>query len=300
MSEDLRIGVYVCDCGMNIAQYVDVPAVVEYAGTLPHVAVAKEYQFMCSEPGQEMIRQDIREVPLNRVVVASCSPLMHEPTFRNACQQGGINPFLFQMANIREQCSWVTEDKDQATAKAKRLVRAAVQRVVFHHPLEQKEVPVNPRVMVVGAGIAGIEAALEMADAGKEVVLVEREASIGGHMTGFDKTFPTLDCAACILTPKMVSVGAHPNIRLMTFAEVVEVSGHVGAFKVKIRKRARYVDLDKCNGCGLCWQECPAVVSPRERSLLLEGREFKRTTYGLPAERPPQAAPSEPEQEAAG
>ena len=297
---ELRIGVYVCDCGANIAQYVDVPAVVEAAQGLPHVALAREYQFMCSEPGQELIRQDIVEQGLNRVVVSSCSPLMHENTFRGTVADAGLNPYLFQMANIREQCSWVTDDKDKATEKAKRLVRAAVMRVAHHEPLEQKEVPVNSRVMVVGAGIAGIEAALQMADAGKEVVLVEREASIGGHMAQFDKTFPTLDCAACILTPKMVSVGQHRNIRLVTFAEVVDVSGHVGAFKVKVRKRARYVDLGKCNGCGLCWQECPAVTTPADRVLTLEGREFKRTSYGKPAETPEQPAAPVLEEQAAG
>ena len=301
-SEELRIGVYVCHCGTNIAQFVDVPQVTEFARGLPGVALAREYQFMCSDPGQEMIRRDIQEQGLNRVVVASCSPLMHENTFRRACRAAGLNEYLFQMANIREQCSWVTDDKADATEKAKRLVTAAVLRVRHHEPLEAKQVPVNPRVMVVGAGIAGIEAALQIANAGREVVLVEKEASIGGHMAGFDKTFPTLDCAACILTPKMVAVGQHANIRLVTFAEVVEVSGHVGSFKVKVRKRARYVDIDKCNGCGRCWQECLAHTYPAERVLSLAGQPFKTVRFGEPTVRPPVAIPvqTEPSAEAAG
>ena len=282
----LRIGVYICHCGMNIAQFVDVKQVAEFARSLPNVVWTQDYQFMCSDPGQDMIKQDIAEQGLNRVVVASCSPLMHEHTFREACREAGLNEYLFQMANIREQCSWVSDDKAKATAKAQLLVAAAVNRVAQHEPLEAKSVPVNPRVMVVGGGIAGIEAALQMADAGKEVVLVEKEASIGGHMAGFDKTFPTLDCAACILTPKMVSVGQHRNIRLVTFAEVVDVSGHVGNFKVRIRKRARYVDVDKCNGCGLCYQECPAHVSPRDRQLVLAERVFRTVRYGEPAPGP--------------
>ncbi len=301
-NEEARIGVYVCHCGMNIAQFVDVPQVVEFASKLPNVALAKDYQFMCSDPGQDLIKQDIQEQSLNRVVVASCSPLMHEKTFRNACSEGGLNEYLFQMANIREHCSWVTDDKAKATAKAQYLVAAAVHRVAHHEALEAKSVPVNPQVMVVGAGIAGIEAALQIADAGRQVVMVEKDASIGGHMAGFDKTFPTLDCAACILTPKMVSVGQHKNIRLVTFAEVVDVSGHVGSFKVKVRKRARYVDVDKCNGCGLCYQECPAHTYPSERVLSLAGEPFKTTRFGVPAPQQPAEMPVEqpPAEEAAG
>ena len=302
MAEGPRIGVYVCHCGTNIAQFVDVPQVVGFSRKLPNVALARDYQFMCSDPGQEMIRQDICEQGLNRVVVASCSPLMHENTFRRACREGGLNEYLFQMANIREQCSWVTDDKAKATAKAELLVAAAVNRVALHKELEAKQVPVNPQVLVVGGGIAGIEAALQIANAGKQVMLVEKEASIGGHMAGFDKTFPTLDCAACILTPKMVSVGQHPNIRLVTFAEVAEVSGHVGSFKVRIRKRARYVDVEKCNGCGLCYQVCPAHTYPAERVLSLAGEPFKRAHYGLPAPSAPVRIPvvSPPAEEAAG
>lgn len=264
---DQGIGVYICHCGTNIAGTVDVAAVTDFARGLNSVAVARDHEHMCSDPAQDMIKEDIKQLGLNRVVVASCSPLMHEPTFRRVCEDAGLNRYLFQMANIREHCSWVTSDRGQATEKAKALVGAAVRRVLLHEPLETKEVPVNPNTLIVGGGIAGIQAALEIAHSGHTVYLVERESSIGGNMAQFDKTFPTLDCAACILTPKMSSVGQHPSIRLMTLSEVVEVSGYVGNFKVKIRKRARYVDVDKCNGCGICWNVCPAVVVPSQRVI---------------------------------
>ncbi|HUT88844.1 MAG TPA: NAD(P)H-dependent oxidoreductase subunit E [Thermoguttaceae bacterium] len=255
-SDDRRIGVYVCHCGSNIAHTVDVEAVAEHAKTIPGVVVAKTYKYMCSDPGQEIVKQDIVEHQLNRVVVASCSPLMHEGTFRKACEGAGLNRFLFQMANIREHCSWVHSNRREATAKAKRLVGGAVRRVWFHEALEEREVPVRPETLVVGAGITGIEAALRIANSGKKVYLVEREPSIGGHMAQFDKTFPTLDCAACILTPKMVEVGEHPNIKLMSYSEVEEVSGYVGNFKVKVKRKARYIDEEKCTGCGLCVETC--------------------------------------------
>ncbi len=255
--EDVKIGVYVCHCGLNIADTVDVEEVAKYATTLPAVVVSRNYKFMCSDPGQNMIKEDIKELGLNRVVVASCSPLMHEPTFRRTIQEAGVNPYLFDMANIREHCSWITEDHKEATEKAKALVSAAVRRVYYHQPLEIKEVPVNPSTLIVGGGIAGIQAALEIADSEHKVYLVERDPSIGGHMSQFDKTFPTLDCSACILTPKMTSVGMHPYIELMTYSEVEEISGFVGSFKARIRKKARYVDEDKCNGCGACVTKCP-------------------------------------------
>jgi heterodisulfide reductase subunit A len=255
-----RIGVYICRCGTNIAQTVDVEEVVRFAAALPNVVIARENKYMCSDPGQDLIKKDIRDLELTRIVVSSCSPLMHELTFRVACSDAGLNQFLFQMANIREQCSWVTEDKKKATEKAKKLVRAAVNRVLHHKPLEVKEVPVQPAVMVVGAGIAGIEAALQIANAGKKVYLVEKEPSIGGHMAQFDKTFPTLDCAACILTPKMAQAGAHPNIELLSYSEVDSLSGYVGNFKVKVRKKPRYVDLSKCNACAECVNVCPVEV----------------------------------------
>ncbi len=192
----VRTGVYVCRCGTNIAATVDVEAVADYADGLDGVVLAREYSYMCSDPGQDLIKQDIAALGLNRVVVASCSPLMHEPTFRRACAEAGLNPFYFQMANIREQCSWVIDDRDEATAKACGMIEAAVRRVRRHDPLQVREVAMNPAALVVGAGIAGIEAALRLADAGKQVYLVEREPSIGGHMAQLYKTFPTLDCAA--------------------------------------------------------------------------------------------------------
>jgi heterodisulfide reductase subunit A len=255
-----KIGVYVCHCGTNIAGMVDVAEVAEYARGLNSVVVARDYIFMCSDPGQELIRNDIKEYGLNRVVVASCSPQLHERTFQRVCQQGGLNPYLLEMANIREHCSWVHKDRGKATEKAKALVRAAVRRVFYHEPLETKEVSFNPNTLVVGGGIAGIQAALDIAASGHRVYLVEREPSIGGHMIQLDKTFPTLDCSSCILTPKMSEVGSQPNITLMTYSEVEEVSGYIGNFKVKVRKKARCVDEDKCNGCGICQEKCPWEV----------------------------------------
>jgi len=258
---DRKIGVYICHCGSNIAGIVDVSAVVGFAQGLPSVVVARDYKYICSDPGQELIRHDIEELGLNRVVVASCSPNMHEPTFRKVCASAGLNPYLFQMANIREQCSWITEDPHEATEKAKALVSAAVKRVFYHEPLETKEVAVSSNTLVVGGGVAGIQAALEVAASGHKVYLVEKEPSIGGHMIQLDKTFPTLDCSACILTPKMSDVGSHPNIKLMTYSEVEEVSGYIGNFKIKVRKKARYIDEDKCTGCGVCQELCPTKVS---------------------------------------
>lgn len=276
LKEDLRIGVFVCDCGLNIAGSVDTAAMREYAETLPDVVVAVGNKYTCSDPGQQEIKRHVVEYRLNRVVVASCSPRLHEPTFRNCIQEVGLNPYLLEMANIREHCSWVTEDRKKATQKAKVLVSAAVSRVAKHEPLEVKSVDVNPNAMVIGGGIAGIEASLQIASAGRQVYLVEKEPSIGGHMAQFDKTFPTLDCAACILTPKMVNVGQHKNIKMYTYSEVDSVSGFVGNFKVKIKKKARYVDVDKCTGCGICWNNCPATVSPEKRVIKMASKVFKR------------------------
>ncbi len=281
-----RIGVYICHCGSNIAGTVDTAEVVRFAQGLEGVVAARDYKFMCSDPGQEMIKKDIKELGLNRVVVASCSPTMHEPTFRRVCQEAGINPYLFEMANIREQVSWVTEDRKAATDKAKALVSAAVRRVYYHQPLEVKEVPVNPNTLVVGGGIAGIQAALKVADSGHKVYLVERTPSIGGHMAQLDKTFPTLDCSACILTPKMTQVGSHPFIELLTYSEVEEVSGYIGNFKVKIKKKARYVDEDKCTGCGVCQTKCPWKVDS-EFEVGLAKRKAIYTPF-------PQAVPNIP------
>ena len=281
-----RIGVYICHCGSNIAGTVNTEEVTQFAGGLEGVIVARDYKFMCSEPGQELIKQDIRELGLNRVVVASCSPTMHEPTFRRATQEAGVNPYLFEMANIREQCSWVTEDKEEATEKARALVSAAVRRVYYHQPLETREVPVNPNTLVVGGGIAGIQAALKVADSEHKVYLVEKDPSIGGHMAQLDKTFPTLDCSACILTPKMTQVGSHPYIELLTYSQVEEVSGYIGNFKVKIRKKARFVDADKCTGCGLCQTKCPWKVDSE-----FEAGLSKRKAIYTPF---PQAVPNIP------
>jgi len=277
-----KIGVYVCHCGTNIAGTVDVVQVVEALSSEPTVVVSREYKFMCSEPGQEMIIKDIQDYHLDRVVVASCSPLMHEPTFRRACQKAGLNPYLFHMVNIREQCSWVHKDREKATQKAIALVRAAVRRVVFQEPLEKVKVPINPSTLIVGGGIAGIQAALEIADSGNKVYLVEKESTIGGKMAKFDKTFPTLDCAACILTPKMVSVAQHPNIDLLAFSEVEEVEGSMGNFTVRIRKKARYVK-DNCTSCGNCSQACPVKVpNPFEENLSLRSAIFKSFPQAIP------------------
>jgi len=273
--EEPKIGVYVCHCGHNILGMVDVPAVVKEAAGLPGVAAAKEFQFMCSDPGQDLIRRDIRELGLNRVVVASCSPLMHERTFRRTCAEAGLNPYLFAMANIREHVSWVSEDRKKATEKAQQLIRGEVRRVALQEPLTPTVVEVKPVAMVVGAGIAGIQAALDIADSGKKVYLVEREASVGGHMSVFDKTFPTLDCAACILTPKMVDVGVHPNIELLTYSEVTKVDGFVGNFKVTVKKKARCVDLEKCNSCGDCMELCPRIPYPSKLLVEIQGTTIK-------------------------
>ncbi len=259
MSE--RVGVYICHCGSNIAGKVDVEGLARWAAeNLENVVIARDYEFMCSSLGQELIQEDIKKESLTRVVVGACSPHLHEKTFRTACANAGLNPYLMQMASLREQISWVTEDKGLADAKSRALISAAVRRVQLQEPLEPTEVPVNPNTLVVGGGIAGIQAALELADAGHHVYLVEREPSIGGHMAQFDKTFPTLDCAACILTPRMNEVGQHERIALLAYSEVEEVSGFIGSFTVRIRKKARYVNEELCTGCGICIEKCPWKV----------------------------------------
>jgi len=260
---DLRIGVYVCHCGKNIGGTVRCHEVAQYAQELPGVILAKDSLYTCSEPGQEQIKADIREHGLNRVVVASCTPRLHEPTFRAACEAAGLNPYLLEMANIREHCSWVhLHDKDGATEKAKELVEMAVSRAAKLTPQVELSVPVTRKAMVIGGGVAGIQAALDMADAGYKVFLVEKTGSVGGRMAQIDKTFPTMDCSICILAPKMSEVGRHPNIELFTLSEVKEVSGHIGNFKVKILKKARYVTKE-CTGCGDCIHVCPQL-SPDE------------------------------------
>ncbi|QLA16893.1 CoB--CoM heterodisulfide reductase iron-sulfur subunit A family protein [Desulfolutivibrio sulfoxidireducens] len=281
-----RIGVYVCHCGTNIAGKVDVSQVAAYASGLKNVVVARDYKFMCSDPGQETIIRDIRGKGLNRVVVASCSPRLHEKTFQNACLRGGLNPFLFQMTCIREHCSWVTADREEATKKAKHLVAAAVDRVNYHQRLYSRKEKVHPDVMVVGAGIAGIQAALDISKAGFNVHLVERASSIGGHMAQFDKTFPTLDCAACISTPKMVAVSQEPRINLMTYSEVVAVKGFVGNYTVTVKKKPRYINENLCTGCGLCMEKCPKKVP----SEFEEGIGTRKAIY----RNSPQSVPNKP------
>ncbi|MCA9993419.1 MAG: CoB--CoM heterodisulfide reductase iron-sulfur subunit A family protein [Ardenticatenaceae bacterium] len=285
-----RIGVYICHCGSNIAATVDVNDVSVWAGEEladDGVVVSRDYQFMCSSLGQELIAADIKEQGLTRVVVGACSPHLHEQTFRGACQKAGLNPFLCEMVSLREQISWVHTDKKLATDKAKAMVAGGVERVIQQEPLEPLSVPINPATLVVGAGIAGIQAALEIADSGHHVYLVEREPSVGGHMSQFDKTFPTLDCAACILTPKMVSAGSHPNITLLSYSEVERVDGYVGSFNVTIRKKARYVNEDACTGCGICIEKCPARVID---DVYEAGLGYRKAVY-----RPfPQAVPKYP------
>jgi heterodisulfide reductase subunit A len=261
MSE--KIGVYVCHCGTNIAGVVDVENVSKWAGEVLKdrgVVVSRDYKFMCSSLGQELIQKDIAELGLTRVVVAACSPHLHEATFRTACKKGNLNPYLCELVSIREQCSWVHTDKGAATEKSKAIISGGVERVIWHEPLEPLHVPINPATLVVGGGVAGIQAALEIADGGSHVYLVEREPSIGGHMAQLDKTFPTLDCSACILTPKMVQAGTHPNITLITWAEVTKVDGYVGNFSATVKQKSRYVNTDLCTGCGICWQKCPKKV----------------------------------------
>jgi heterodisulfide reductase subunit A len=259
----MKIGVYVCECGVNIASTVDVEEVAKTAEKMPNVAVSRFYKYMCSDPGQELIRKDIKEQNLDRIVVASCSPRMHEPTFRKVLEDTGLNPYCLEMINIREQCSWVHKDRQKATEKAKSLVEGAVLRASLLQPLDKKAVDVTPNALVIGGGIAGIQAALDIGDMGFKTYLVEKTPSIGGRMAQLDKTFPTLDCSACILTPKMVDIARHPNIELLSYSEVVGIDGYVGNFDVKIKKKPRYIDMEKCTGCGECFNGCP-VEMPNE------------------------------------
>jgi len=285
-----RIGVYVCHCGSNIAGTVDVENVSHWAGEELKdrgVVVSRDYKFMCSSLGQELIEQDIKEQGLTRVVVAACSPHLHEKTFRTATERGGLNPYLCELCSIREQVSWVHTDKAAATEKSKAVISGAVERVIHNEPLEPLHVPIHEATMVVGGGIAGIQAALEIADAGHPVYMVEREPSIGGHMAQFDKTFPTLDCAACILTPRMVSVGTHPNIHLLTWSEVTRVDGYVGNFTVTIRKKARFINEELCTGCGICQEKCPKKVIDEVYEAGLGYRKAVYTPF-------PQAVPKYP------
>ncbi len=270
---DARIGVYVCHCGTNIAGVVDVDEVVKHASTLPGVVIARDIMYTCSDQGQNTIKEDIRKQSLNRVVIAACSPKMHEGTFRRTIEAAGLNPYLLEVANIREQCSWAhPNEREKATEKAKALVRAAVAKARLLEPLERRKIPVEKSVLVIGGGIAGIQASLDLAEAGMKVYLVEKSPSIGGHMAQLNKTFPTIDCSACILTPRMVDVANHPNITLLTYSEVVGVEGYVGNFEVTILRKARYVEEDLCAGCGMCAEACPRRV-PNEFDMGLSMRK---------------------------
>jgi heterodisulfide reductase subunit A len=282
-----RIGVFVCHCGSNIAGVVDVKRVAEELAKYPGVAYATDYTYMCSDPGQNMVKDAIKKHKLDGVIVAACSPTLHELTFRKASAAAGVNPYEVEIANIREQCSWVHQgDKEAATEKATRIIKSMVEKTLLDEPLEPISVPMTHRALVVGGGIAGIQAALDIANAGYETILVERSPSIGGHMAQLSETFPTLDCSQCIMTPKMVEVSQHPRVRLMTYSEIEDVSGYVGNFKVKIRKKAAYVDREKCTGCGLCTEKCPAKA-PSEFDEGLAERKAIYTPF-------PQAVPNKP------
>ncbi|MBT8171956.1 CoB--CoM heterodisulfide reductase iron-sulfur subunit A family protein, partial [Candidatus Bathyarchaeota archaeon] len=264
MSENLRIGVFVCHCGLNIAGTINIKELTKYAQTLPNVVFALDNRYTCADPGQEEIRKAIKEHDLNRVVVAACSPRMHEPTFRRTVDDAGLNPYLFEMANIREFASWChSSTPKKATEKAKEIVKMAVAKARHLQSLETMEVPVTNKTLIIGGGIAGISAALDLADMGFKVYLLEKGESIGGHMAALDKTFPTLDCSICIEGPKMVDVSRHPNIKIISYADLLNVEGFVGNFKVKIRKNPRYVNSEDCTGCGECRDACP-IEYPNE------------------------------------
>jgi heterodisulfide reductase subunit A len=274
-----RIGVFVCHCGSNIAATVDVKKVVEVISMEPSVVHAEDYQYMCSEAGQDRIAKAIKEKNLTGLVVCSCSPRMHETTFRKCAEKAGINPYMVEIANIREQCSWIHKDMEEATKKAVILARAAVAKVNLNTPLKPGESRVTKRALVIGGGIAGIQTALDIADAGYEVDIVEKTPSIGGRMSQLDKTFPTLDCSACILTPKMVDASAHEKIKIYSYSEVENVTGFVGDFTVDIRKKARYVNMDKCTGCGACQEKCPSKRTPSEFNRGLNNRSAIYTPF---------------------
>lgn len=284
----MKIGVFICHCGENIGRTVDCPRVAKASEWLPGVEVSIDYKYMCSDPGQNMIKKEIIEKKLDAIVVGSCSPHMHEKTFRKAAVAAGINPFLVEISNLREHCSWVHDDIDSATEKAIEMVRMSVEKVKRNQPLTTIQVPVTKRTLVVGGGIAGIQAALDVANAGYEVVLVEKEPSIGGHMSQLSETFPTLDCSQCILTPRMVEVYQHPKIKLMTYSEVEKVEGFIGNYTVTIRNKARHIDESKCTGCGLCITKCP--TKKKAYNSFEENLAFRPAVY-VPF---PQAVPNIP------
>lgn len=287
-----KIGVFVCWCGSNIAATVDVEAVSQTLSKEPGVVFSTNYQYMCSQTGQDLIQEKVRELGLTGVVVCSCSPRMHENTFRKTCEKAGLNPYMVEIANIREQCSWIHKDKAEATKKAIILGRAAIAKVMLNAPLQAGTSPVKKRALVIGGGIAGIQTALDIADAGFEVDIVEKKPTIGGKMTQIDKTFPTLDCAACILTPKMVDCAQNEKIHIYAYSEVAAVKGFVGNFKVTIRKKARFVDTTKCTGCGLCTEKCPQKKVPNEFNL---GLDTRRAIYIPFAQAVPKVATIDPD-----
>jgi len=282
-----KIGVFVCHCGENISATVDCAKVAETAANYDGVAFSVDYKYMCSDPGQNLIKSAIKEKGLDGVVVASCSPRMHEPTFRKACAEAGLNPFMCEMANLREHCSWVHEKGEATTQKAIDLVRMLVEKVKYNHSLSEIKVPVTKTALVIGGGIAGIQASLDIANTGHKVILIEKDPSIGGHMSQLSETFPTLDCSQCILTPRMVEVAQHPNITLYTYAELESLEGFIGNFKVKIRKKSKSLDEKLCTGCGMCTTKCPVKKIPSEFN---EGLG-KRTAIYVPF---PQAVPNKP------
>jgi heterodisulfide reductase subunit A len=282
-----RVGVFVCHCGENIAGTVDCARVAEAARAVPGVVHAVDYKYMCSEPGQALIKEAIREKRLTGIVVAACSPRMHELTFRRAAEAAGLNAYQCEIANLREHCSWVHEKGDATTQKAIDLVRLQIEKVKRDQPLQPIRVPVTKTALVLGGGIAGIQAALDIANAGHQVLLVEKSPSLGGHMSQLSETFPTLDCSQCILTPRMVEVAQHPNITLYTYSELEKLEGFIGNFKATIRKKARKVDESICNGCGVCTQKCPNKKIPDEFN---EGLSTRHAIY-VPF---PQAVPNKP------
>ena len=286
-----RIGVFVCWCGSNIAGTVDVQAVSDALQNEPGVVFSTNYQYMCSQAGQDIIKNAIAEHKLTGIVVCSCSPRMHEATFRKTAAAAGLNPYMVEIANVREQCSWVHKDMPAGTEKAIILGKAAVAKVNLNAPLTPGESPVTKRALVIGGGIAGIQTALDIAEAGFPVDIVEKKPTIGGKMAQLDKTFPTLDCAACILTPKMVDVAQNENIRIFSYSEVEEVGGFVGNFDVKIRKRARFVNEDICTGCGICTEKCPQKKVPNEFNL---GMDNRRAIYIPFAQAVPKVATIDP------
>jgi heterodisulfide reductase subunit A len=282
-----KIGVFVCHCGENISSTVDCAKVAEAAGKYDGVTFSVAYKYMCSDPGQTIIKKAIAEKGLTGVVVASCSPRMHEPTFRRACAEAGLNPYMCEMANLREHCSWVHEKGEETTQKAIDLVRILVEKIKYNHSLNPIKVPVTKTALVIGGGIAGIQASLDIANTGHKVILIEKDPSIGGHMSQLSETFPTLDCSQCILTPRMVEVAQHPNITLYTYAELESLEGFIGNFKAKIRKKSKSIDEKICTGCGLCITKCPNKKIPSEFNEGLGNR----TAIYVPF---PQAVPNKP------